>query len=234
MKLTSVDVALIAVFAALQALLAVVPFTPTIGAAGYEITLGVIGGSLIGILLGPIIGGFAVLIGSLVGLFLNPAGAFLGVLTVIPPFSGAFAAGCVKIKRGYVAGVVILASVLAFYANPIGREVFEYNWLHIIAMIVAFSPIAYFAGSTFSSRQLLKPTLGIVVASFVGVLTDHAVGDALTIWYLSPSIPPATWLLVMFIYPVERFIALILTSIVALPVYSGLKRAGMIDLRNKI
>jgi hypothetical protein len=233
LKFTTVDVALIAVFAALQALLAVVPFTPTIGAAGYEITLGVIGGSLIGILLGPIIGGLAVLIGSLVGVFLNPAGAFLGVLTVIPPFSGAFAAGCVKTKKGYIAGAVILASVLAFFANPIGREVFQYNWLHIIAMIVAFSPIAYFAGSTFSSRQLLRPTLGIVVASFVGVLTDHAVGDALTIWYFSPSIPPSIWLLVMFIYPVERIIALILTSIIALPVYSSLKMARLIDSQDK-
>jgi hypothetical protein len=228
MKLSAVDVALIAVFAAFQALLSIFPFTITIGVSG-QITLGVIGGPLIGILLGPIIGGCAALIGSSVGLFLNPAGAILGVLTVIPPFFGAVAAGCVKMKRGYIAGVMILASLLVFYAHPFGREAFTYTWLHIIAMIVAFSPIAYMAGSTFSSSQTVKPVLGIVTASFVGVLTDHVIGSALAIWYLSPSLTPQIWYAIMFVYPVERIVALVLASAVAVPVYYSLRKARLID-----
>jgi hypothetical protein len=226
MKLSTVDVALVSVFAALQALLSIFPFTITVGVSG-QITLGVIGGPLIGILLGPAVGGLAVLIGSLAGVFINPAGAIFGVLTVIPPFFGAFGAGCVKIKRGYVAGAVILASLLVFYANPVGREAFLYTWLHVIAMIVAFSPLAYIAGSSFSSSQKVKPVLGIVIASFVGVLTDHVTGSAMGVWYF--SLPPQVWLAVMFVYPVERIVALTLVSIIAVPVYYSLKKTRLID-----
>ncbi len=227
MKLSTVDVALIAVFAALQALLSVFPFTITIGVSG-QITLGVIGGPLIGILLGPITGGLSVLIGSLAGVFLNPAGAIFGVLTIIPPFFGAVGAGCVKIKRGYIAGAIILASLLIFYAHPYGREVLIYPWLHIIAMIVAFSPLAHLAGSTFDSTQPVKPILGIVVASFVGVFTDHITGSALGIWYF--SLRPEIWYFIMPIYPIERIVALVLTSVITVPVYSSLRKAKLIDL----
>jgi len=228
-KLSTVDVALMAVFAALQAILAIFPFTLTIGVSG-QITLGVIGGPIIGILLGPIIGGLAVLIGSFVGVFLNPAGAIFGVLTVIPPFFGAVGAGCVKIKRGYVAGIVILASLLIFYAHPFGRTAFLYPWLHIIAMIIAFSPLAHKAGSTFDSPELTKPLLGITTAAFVGILTDHITGSALGIWYFSPILTPEIWYSIMLVYPVERIVALILASVIAAPVYSSLRKAKLIDL----
>jgi hypothetical protein len=227
--LSAVDVALTAVFAALQASLATLPFTIAVGVSG-QITLGIIGGSLIGILLGPIIGGLSVLIGSIVGVFLNPAGAIFGIFTVLPPFFGAFSAGCVKIKRGYIAGSVILASLLVFYAHPFGREVFIYPWLHIIAMIVAFSPIAQIAGSTFSSSGNKKPVFGILIAAFVGVLADHISGSALAMWYFSPFLEPPIWYSIMPIYPIERIVALIIIVIIAAPVYYSLRISGLIDL----
>jgi len=229
MRLSTVNIALIATFAALQALLTSFPFTITIGVSG-QITLGIVGGSLIGILLGPIIGGLAVSIGSLVGVFLNPAGAIFGIFTVIPPFFGAFGAGCIKIKRGYVVGAVILASLLVFYAHPFGREAFMYPWLHIVAMIVAFSPFAYLAGSTFSSSKSAKLIFGVAVAAFVGVLTDNITGSALAMWYFSPILTPEIWLSVMFVYPVERMVALILVTIITTPVYHSLRKAGFTDL----
>jgi hypothetical protein len=229
LKLSTIKIASIAVFAALQALLAVLPFTITIGVSG-QITLGIIGGSLIGILLGPITGGLAVLIGSFVGVALNPAGAIFGILTPISPFLGAVGAGCIKIKRGYIAGAVILASLLIFYANPSGREAFAYTWLHIIAMIVSFSPLGWMAASTFDSPKTAKPIFGIVVAAFVGVLTDHIAGSALAIWYFSPALTPEIWFLAMPVYPIERIVAVILTIFIAAPVYYTLKRTGLSDL----
>lgn len=228
MKLSTVDVALIAVFAAFQCLLTILPFTITIGVSG-QITLGVIGGPIIGILLGPIIGGSAVLMGSFVGVFLNPVGAIFGVLTVIPPFLGAVGAGCVKIKRAYVAGAIILASLLVFFAHPFGREALVYPWLHIVAMIAAFSPLAHLAGSTFTSSRSTKPLLGIVMAAFIGVLADHMAGSALGIWYFSPALTPEIWHSIMFVYPVERIVALILASVIATPVYYSLTKAGLMD-----
>ncbi|NWG10890.1 hypothetical protein HXY33_03950 [Candidatus Bathyarchaeota archaeon] len=229
MKLSAIDVALIAVFAALQASFATLPFTITVGVSGV-ITLGVIGGSLIGILLGPITGGLAVLIGSVVGVFINPAGALFGILTVIPPFCGAFGAGCVKIKRGYITGAIIFASLLIFYAHPFGREAYIYPWLHIIALVVAFSPIAHIAGSTFTSSNTKKPIFGIAIAAFVGVLTDHITGSALAMWYFSPFLTPPVWYSIMPVYPIERMVALIVIVAIATPIYYSLRKAGLIDL----
>ena len=227
MKITPVHVAFITVFAALQAVLSTLPFTITVGVEG-QITLGLIGGALIGVLLGPIIGGLAVLIGSFIGVFLNPAGAILGIFTVIPPFMGSVGAGCVKIKRGYIAGGIILAALLMFYAHPVGREVLAYPWLYIIGMIVAFSPLAHIAGSTFSSKKLAKPVFGIVIASFLGVLADGMAGSGIAMWYFS-GLLPEIWLSIMFIYPIERIVAMIITSIIAIPVFYSLKKSGLTD-----
>ncbi len=229
MKMSTISIALVAVFAALQAVLSVLPFTITIGVSG-QITLGVIGGSLIGVLLGPVIGGLAVLIGSLIGVFLNPAGALFGVFSVLPPFFGAFGAGCVKAKRGYIAGLIILASIVVFYAHPFGFEVLIYPWLHVIALVAAFSPLAFWAASAFSSSNISKLMSGIAVVAFIGVLTDHITGSALAIWYYSPALTPAIWYSIIPIYPIERIVALILVTVIATPVYYSLKKSGLVDL----
>ena len=229
MKLTAVRVAFIAVFAAFQAVLSAFPFTIAVGVTGYSITLGLIGGPLIGILLGPIMGGTAVLIGSLVGVFVNPSGAILGLLTVIPPSCGALSAGLVKVRKAYLAGLIILLSLLVFYAHPFGRETFLFPWLHIVAIVIAFSPIAYIAGSGFTDAKHSIVVLGIIVASFIGVLTDHIAGSAIAMWYFSPGLIPQIWYSIMFVYPVERVIALTLASAIAIPVYFGLKKAGLAD-----
>ena len=227
MKISAAKVALIAVFATLQALLSVFPFTITIGTSG-QITLGVIGGPLVGILLGPFFGGAAVLVGSVVGVFLNPAGALFGFLTVVPPTVGAFAAGWTRLRRGYFAGATILVFLLIFYANPVGREAFTYTWFHMIAMIVAFSSIVYVEKPTFDSYDTRRSIAGITIAALVGVLSDHIAGSAIAAWYF-PPFPPAIWYSVMFIYPVERIVAFLLTTLIAVPLYYSIKRSGLAE-----
>lgn len=229
MRLSATRVALVAIFAAVQALLSIFPFTMTIGMTGM-ITLGVIGGPLIGILLGPIYGGLSVLIGSFVGVFLNPSGALFGPLTVIPPTMAALTAGCVKIKKGYIGGAVILGFLLVFYAHPAGREAYIYPWMHFAAMALAFSPLAYWAGSSFGSADGRKLAFGITTAAFIGVLADHIAGTATAIWYFSPALTAPMLYVVLFVYPIERIVAFVLTTIVAVPVYYSLRRAGFAEL----
>jgi len=50
------------------------------------------------------------------------------------------------------------------------------------------------------------------------------------IWYFSPALTPAIWYATMPIYPVERMVALALTTVIAVPVYYGLRRAGFAEL----
>jgi len=218
----------IGVFAALQAVVSVVPFSVTLGVSG-NITLGVIAAPLIGLLLGPIAGGIAVAIGSLIGLFLNPGGAIFGFLTVLPPSLGAIATGCVRIKRGYLAGAIILLSVAAFYANPFGRDSVLYPWMHILAMILAYSPISKLAASYFISTDLRKIMIAVAVAAFIGTLTDHAFGSGMGIWYFYPALGPAIWNLIMYVYPVERLVTVLIVTVIGAPVYQRLKVTGIID-----
>ena len=227
--LSSKEIALIAVFASLQAGLSSLPYTISIGVSG-QITLGVIGASLIGIVIGPLLGGLAVLIGSFIGVFINPAGAIFGVLSVLPPTLGALSAGFMMLKRGYVPGTVILASVLVFYAHPFGREVLLYPFLDITAMIVAFVFSTRMAVWSSQPLDIKKLSLGVPVAAFVGTLTDHMFGSGLAIWYFNPALTPEIWSFVMFVYPIERIVVVILTSIIAVPLYYSLKKAGLLSL----
>lgn len=222
-------IALIAVFAALHTVLSSLPYTITIGLSG-SITLGVISSPLIGIVLGPISGGLAVLIGSVISMFVNPSGAIFGFLSFLPATLGAIGAGFTITKRGYVAGSMILASVLLFYSHPFGREANLYPFLHIIAAIVAFVFSTRLAVWSTELSDMRKLSLGVPIAAFVGTLTDHIFGSGLAIWYFNPGLTPEIWNSVIFIYPIERIVAVIITSAIALPLYYSLKKSGILNL----
>lgn len=224
----TVRVALVAVFAALQATLGVIPFALTLGVSG-EITLGLVGGSLIGLLLGPVTGGLAVLVGSLVGVFLNPGGAIFGFLTPLAPLLGAVSAGCVKKRRGYLAGIIIVVALVVFAAHPYGREAFAYAWLQVVAALVAFLPLGRLARVDPIKEDLVRSEVLIPVAAFVGVMADHAVGSAVAMWYFSPAIPPEFWFAAMPVYPIERIVAAVIVTAIAMPVYYALAKAGFLN-----
>ena len=138
---TSKGIAAIAVFAAFHTVLSALPYTIAIGVSG-SITLGVISAPLVGILLGPLSGGIAVMIGSIIGMFINPAGAIFGALSFLPATIGAFSAGFMITKRGYISAAMIVAALFLFFCHPFGQEAMVYPFMHIIAVGVA-SPKAH-------------------------------------------------------------------------------------------
>ena len=225
--LTSKQIALVTVFAALQAVLCSLPYTISVGVSG-QITLGVIGVPIIGILLGPFLGGLTVLIGSIIGAFVNPAGAIFGFFSVLPPTLGAMGAGFCMQKKGYVPGAIILASLVAFYAHPFGRESLMYPWLDIIAMITAFASLIPMVVWASHNPNIKRFSLGIPIFIFVGTLTDHMFGSALAIWYFNPILTPEIWSFVTFVYPLERIVVVILATLVTLPLYYSLQRAELL------
>jgi len=224
--LTARQMSAIAIFAAIQAVVTIIPFSVAIGVSG-SITLGVVTAPLIGLLLGPLTGGLSVLLGALIGLFLNPAGAIFGILTPLPPALGALAAGFVRKGKGYVPATIVLLCVGAFYLHPLGRAAMFYPWLNIVAMILAFSPVARLAASYFASNRVRKITFAVAVAGFVGTMTDHAFGSALAIWYY--NLPAEVWNLVMYVYPVERLITVAIVTVVGTAIYYRLKLSGMLS-----
>lgn len=224
---TTKGIALIAVFAAFHTVLSSLPYTIAIGVSG-SITLGVISAPLVGIILGPISGGLAVLIGSIIGMFINPAGAIFGVLSFLPATIGAFSAGFIITKRGYLSAAMILAALLLFLSHPFGREAMIYPFMHIIALIIALLFSTRLAVWSTEMSNLKKLGLGIPIAAFVGTLTDHIFGSSLAIWTF--ELPATVWNSIIFIYPIERIVAVIITSAIALPLYYSLKKSGIFTL----
>lgn len=220
-------IALIAVFAALHAVLSSLPYSIPVGVQGASITLGVVSAPLIGIILGPISGGISVLIGSIIAMFLNPAGAFFGPFSFLPATVGAFSAGFLLTKRGYISAAMLIAAIVAFYAHPIGLEVIMFPFLHIIAFIAALifsTPLAVWSTELSNTKKL---GLGITIAAFVGTLTDNMVGNSMAIWEF--NLDASIWNAALFIYPVERIVAVILVVVIAVPLYYSLRKSGILS-----
>lgn len=224
---TTKGIALIAVFAAFHTVLSSLPYTIAIGVSG-SITLGVISAPLVGIILGPVSGGLAVLIGSIIGMFINPAGAIFGALSFLPATIGAFSAGFTITKRGYISATMILAALLLFLIHPFGQEAIAYPFLHILAMFIALVFSTRLAVWSTDMSNLKKLSIGIPISAFVGTLTDHIFGSSLAIWTF--DLPAAVWNSIIFIYPIERIVAVIITSAIAIPLYYSLKKSGIFSL----
>jgi hypothetical protein len=220
-------IALIAVFAAFHTVLSVLPYTIAIGVSG-SITLGVVSALLVGIILGPISGGLAVFIGSIIGMFINPAGLIFGVLSFLPATLGAFSAGFTINKKGYISSLMIFICLVLFYIHPYGLDAIFYPFLHIIAIIfgLLFSTRLAVWSTDLSDLKMLG--LAVPIAAFVGTLTDHLCGSTLAIW--TYDLQSEVWNSVIFIYPLERIAAVILSTAIALPLYYSLRRSGIFSL----
>lgn len=218
-------IALIVVFAALHVVLSSLPYSIPVGVSGGSITLGVVSAPLIGIILGPLSGGMSVLIGSIIAMFINPAGAFFGPLSFLPATVGAFSAGFTLAKRGYISAAILIAAIVAFYAHPVGLEVISFPFMHIIAVIVALifsTPLAAWSTETSNTTKL---GIGVTIAAFVGTLTDSMVGNSMALWEF--NLDAVQWNAVLFIYPVERIVAVIVIVAIAVPLYYSLRKSGI-------
>jgi len=169
------------------------------------------------------------MIGALIAGFLNPAGALFGIVSFVPPAVGAIGAGFVRSARSYLAGLIIVASVLVFYSHPYVREVMFNPWLQLVAAVIAFLPLSRTYREGFGSVAAKKIAPVFVVAAFVGTLSDHATGSAMGVWYFSAFLGPEIWKAIAFVYPIERTVATILCSLVGIPVYQRLKVTGLLN-----
>jgi uncharacterized membrane protein len=179
------ETALIALFAALIAIITRLPGIPiAFGLATGSIEFSVPLYPLAGILLGPVIGPIAVLIGNIIA-WLIPSSTVLGFL-LIP--AGALAALCAgllvrrtKWANWKTAAVILAVLIVLWYATPVGLEAPFYPFfLHIPALML----ILIFRGKIFefvNSTSKRTVTLGIGIASFVGVMADHMWGSIMFI-----------------------------------------------------
>jgi uncharacterized membrane protein len=184
-RISARDTALIAAFAALIAVITRLPGIPiSLGIQSGDIEFSVPLYPLAGILLGPWIGALAVIIGNFVA-WIIPTSTVLGLLLIPAGALAALGAGFLTRRTRWAnwkSAAILLAVLIAlWYATPIGFEAPFYPFfLHIPALIL----ILIFRHKVFdfvNSASKKFVTLGVGIASFVGVMADHMWGNVMFI-----------------------------------------------------
>ena len=216
-----------------------------IGGAGAYLSFSDFLAPIIGILLGPYLGGLSVLIGNFGALGLGRPTTFptlFGLGDFVPDFVAAVSVGFLMRKK-WLPVVILNAGLLAlFFVNPLtsifvtipGTSVsIPFAWMHIAAFIVLLSPLSLMAAKWVQKAITTKQiAAGLAILTFIGTMMQHLAGNIL--FELSfgminpPIIPkaawPAEWTAVMFAYPVERTVLIVSAVLVGTPlIYTVVK-----------
>ena len=247
LAITTKQIALTAVFAAIYAVLRIVPTVPMIGVPGASFSLSDILAPIYGIILGPYVGGASVLIGTFTAMSAK-APVFLG-LDFLPGFVNAVALGfLVRRKWLPVIGLNVVL-LLAFVLNPLTlnfvnislgniNTVFPFMWLHIAALIVLISPLGLKATRWIDAAKSSTAIAGFAILAFIGTMMQHLMGNILyenIFVYVTNIMTPESialrWQLVFFLYPWERLILIVLAVAVGVPLIRALKKTALIPAK---
>ncbi len=236
MRFKSRYLALIISFAALYAVLSLVPLSPIIGAVGAFITLASFMAPLIGIILGPYLGTVAVSIGGFLGWSIMQTGAF-SFISFLPGSTAALASGLLNSgKRVYV---LILYSalflLLAFYPTIGPVWLFPvYVWFQLIGLIILTSPLTHTAVAFVNKdNNVARLTAGIAIISLSSTLIGQMTGNLMFELIYYPRIFPqieswriGQWQALTFLYPAERLVITVLAAIIGTPVIRAIRAYG--------
>jgi len=162
----SLQVSLIAVFAALHAVLYLISF-------GLWRNWGIYLEAIEGIILGPGAGFFAALIGSSIGRMVKYDA--LWIFGVVAEPVSVLTAGFLsraKWKPVLIAYVVMLAT---YFIHPYGRDIPLWTILDILVALLLIYPAAKFGKNLFKTENIMRLTIALVLISFVCIATDSLV-----------------------------------------------------------
>jgi uncharacterized membrane protein len=236
-------VASISIFAALYAVLRIIPTVPMFGVEGARFAASDVIAPLYGILLGPYVGGISVIIGTFLGMALGKAPMFLG-LDFLPALVNTVALGFL-VRRKWAPVVVLYISLLAaFLINPYtsffinvpwisGSVAVPFLWLHFIAFVVLLSPLALRAGKWVETLKPAKLAAGIGILAFIGTMMQHLMGNILyeivfgpiQNFYTADAFHTIVWPSVFYLYPWERLALIVLAIVIGTPVVRALRKA---------
>lgn len=169
-----------------------------------------------GILLGPIYGTIATLLGVGTHLLLEPESAIFGPYSILLPVAATFMAGLLSKGRWREATMLFVSLIVAWYFLPTAREVWMLPYLHVITL-VAIIVLRNQWEKLLSHLHWWMP-FGLFVVASASVLTDHLVGNIVAVWdplgVLRWNIPASAFYNVILLYAVERLsVALVATVI---------------------
>ena len=235
-------IAFVSIFTALYAVLRLIPTVPMIGASGATFSLSDVIAPLYGVILGPYIGGFSIILGTFLAMALGKPVVFM-FLDFLPATVGAVSLGLL-IKRKWALVVVLnIVLLVAFLVHPLtsvfvditmGSTAFSFPfaWLHIVALAVLISPLGRKAAQWVDTLTTAKIATGLAILVFVGTMMQHLMGNLLyecilgqLLGLIPPEAYPDNWALVFPLYPIERLALVALAVVVGIPLLRVLKNS---------
>ena len=238
-------IAFVSIFTALYAVLRLIPTVPMIGASGATFSLSDVIAPLYGVILGPYIGGFSIILGTFLAMAMGKPVVFM-FLDFLPATVGAVSLGLlIKRKWIYAIGlnVVLLAAFLihpntsVFVDYSIGSTTitFPFAWLHIVALIVLISPLGRKVAQWVKTNNTTRITIGIAILFFIGTMMQHLMGNLLyetimaqPLGFIPVEAYPANWLFVFPLYPIERLVLIIFGTIIGTSLLKVLKNTFLL------
>lgn len=237
-------VPLAATFAAVYAMLRLIPFSLWIGASGRAFTVTEFVAPLFGIMLGPYVGSAAAVVGTFLAIILTGHMNFFG-LDFLPVLLNALVLGFLIRRRWAVSLLLYSVLLVLFFVNPMTLHfvsvplwnwVLEvpFVWLHVVAWILLASPLGRRSVDWVTERTAWKATCAAFILVLVGTTAQHLTGTilfatlAVPVMGITPKVLDLTWNAVFYIYPVERFIVILAGTIVTTGVVRALMAAGLL------
>ncbi|HYY90728.1 MAG TPA: hypothetical protein VE955_01930 [Candidatus Dormibacteraeota bacterium] len=232
--------ALVGVFSAVYAVFRYIPTFPMYGLSGTSFRAGDFLAPMLGILLGPYLAVPCIIIGTVVNYAAAPP-VFLG-LDFLPACSAAVVAGLIfsgKTKHAigvYAAllGLFLILPLSTFLIKIPGGLQVPYTWLHLVALLALISPIGLSAARWSKMSTGTHQALGVLVMVFSATMASHLTGGVLyelivfpTRGITTPIAASYVWSFLFYIYPIERFIITIVTSVFGVYALRAIRSSGL-------
>jgi len=227
--LTSKNLALTICFSSLYTLFCFFPIFQIVGLQNKFITMAAMLAPVIGVLLGPFIGTLSTIIGGSIGFF-------VGNLSLSSLFSGAvaaFFAGSLRNGRRSLCIFLYFSLLFLFGFYPFVGPAWLFPplmWFQVVGFFVLVSPIKF--------QNNPNSLLGLFVISLISTLAGQIAGSltfelvSWPIFLADLDAWRASWQLITFLYPVERFVIAVGSTFIGAAIYKVLKPVNLIQTIN--
>ena len=228
------NLALVCVFASLCTIFSFWSLFPIIGAIGTSIKVTAVIAPLIGIILGPYMGAFAVALGGFIGASIAQTGPF-GPLSFIPWMATAFCSGLLYNHKWRLTAILYSMVLLMFTFYPtVGPAWLHpyFIWFQLVGLAVLISPLQSKAVTLSQQTNARELIFGVAVTSFISALFGQIVGSMMfEIMYWPMLIPElnswvSLWQALTFLYPIERVIITVIVVFIGVPLIRALRAWG--------
>ncbi|MFQ6076858.1 MAG: ECF transporter S component [Candidatus Bathyarchaeia archaeon] len=239
-RLSTRDIAFMAVFAALYVVSSLLPGIPIVGLPELKIELEAALASIFGIVLGPYLGFSTALLGTLIAWILPPGqGSVYGLPFLLNPSINALMSGFIYTGRWREAFAIFAGFVIGFMFTPVCQPIqnFYYVWFAgVWDKVIAMLLILPISRSLKSSPRLVSRFTFFSLLAFVGNQADGMFGNIIFatppvyegIFTLSLEITRGLYLVSPFFYPAIRVIQAILAGLIAVPLMRALTSVGLV------